>query len=161
MLGFSIGVVFGSVVVLGAAYRGMRALSRARATALGPEEPALRRARGVTARVSMDEGRPGAPPRASGTLTHADAVLTARRLVVATHAGRLIDAGGPGLRVRCTGPQRLVIEAERPHAAGTRRVRVELLVPDAERWAQEAQERLGLERVGLPAPGAAAPDQGR
>lgn len=153
MLGAAIGVVFGSLIGLSVIYRGYRRWRRAQAVLPEPQETVLRRVSGVSARVSTDEGRPGLAPQASGTRTHADAVLTASRLMVGTHEGRLIDSNPrQTLSVRCTGPRRLVIEAERPTERGTRRVRVELLVNDAEQWAADAQKTLKLPVVGAPTP---------
>lgn len=144
MLVVSIAAVLIGVIALGGAVQLSRALGRARAAAPPPGEAVRRLARRATARVAADEIRPGAVPRPSGVLTHADVVLTSRRLIVATHEGRVLDADSArGLQVRCTGPGRLVIESERPSANGLRRLRLELALPEAELWAREAQELLG------------------
>ena len=92
----------------------------------------------------------GAFRRRQLLLHRADLSLSDARLLIATHHGRVLELTReqPGA-VRCTGPRRLVIEGARQRADGPMSVRAELIVDDAERWAEEAAARIGARQIAL------------
>lgn len=128
-------------------YRRLRRESGAR---LPDGEALVRQARGASARVFVERDVLGGPRSMSVNTTRADLALSDTRLVVATHHGRVLELtrDQPGA-VRCTGPRRLVIEGARQRADGPLSVRAELIVDDAERWAEEASARIGARQRAL------------
>jgi len=107
--------------------RAVRSRRRARAAVLPPGEAALRRVEQVPARIFID-GRvaggpkPGGYSQGLGTL-----VLTARRVVLASEWGRVLEVREdlPG-ELRWAGPRRIVVEGS--HPSGRARVRAELIL---------------------------------
>lgn len=128
-------------------YRRLRRQSGAR---LPDGERPLREVRGASARVFVERDVLGGPRSMSVNTTRADLTMSDARLVVATHHGRVLELTRehPGA-VRCTGPRRLVIEGARQRADGPLSVRAEVIVDDAERWAEEASARIGARQRAL------------
>ena len=114
MLWISIGLVFGLACLGGAAVHASRRSSRQKASRLMDGEKPLLRLDGVTARIYVDRDLLGGPTSDGVNRALADVVLTPRRLLVATHQGRLLElTQQTGGSVRNTGPNRLVIEGPR------------------------------------------------
>lgn len=108
------------------------------------EKPLLR-LDGITARIYVDRDLLGGPTSDGVNRAAADVVLTPRRLLVATHQGRLLElTQQTGGSVRNTGPNRLVIEGQRPGDGPI--IRVELLTDQAETWAVQAAATLNTSR---------------
>jgi len=107
---------------------------RARAAHLPPGEPVVRRADRVQARIFVDRSLPSGPKSGGISRDPATLLLGGRHLVLSTGHGRILEIGPdrPG-EARCVGPKRLVIEGA--HPSGRARLRVELLIADAEGWA--------------------------
>lgn len=133
----SIVIALVAVVSVAVAFQGstlwMRRRVRERAATLGPDEPTLLRRDGVPVAVYANGDLPGGL-KASRT-NHADATLlvSAKRALVVTHHGRIVEAGGRvALRARTTGPRRLVIEGKDPSQRVD--VRVEAVVDDVAAW---------------------------
>jgi hypothetical protein len=123
---------------------GLRLLRRRRRRAgarLPDGDPEQRRAEGLPARIFSDRSLPGGPKAGGINRDRADLLLGQRTVVLSTGDGRILDLG-PGLsaEARCVGPKRLVLEAD--HRSGRARLRVELLVDDAEGWARDIQARI-------------------
>lgn len=123
---------------------------RAREKAATVDEEVLYEARSVPVRVMLDHDMLGGP--AAGKINRADAdlILTAKRIVVATHHGRVLeirkDQGGS---VRSTGPGRLVLEGVRMRPSGDSKVRIECHLPESEVWADKAAKILSTSRSAL------------
>lgn len=124
--------------------------TRSRQKAATVDEDVLLDARSVPARVIVDHDVLGGPVAGKINRADADLVLTAKRLIVATHHGRILelrkDQGGS---VRSTGPGRLVIEGTRPRAEGDSKVRIELHTLEAEKWAGRAAAVLQTSKSAL------------
>jgi len=108
-----------------------------------PDNEVVKIARGVPARLFVDQDVLDGPRKGIINRSPADLVLTASRLIVATRHGRVLELtrANPG-SVRCTGPRRLIIEGERLRKQGSMKVRLELIVDEAELWSAMAAERL-------------------
>lgn len=108
-----------------------------------PDHEVVKIARGVPARLYVDHDVLDGPRKGVINRSPADLVLTPTRLIIATRHGRVLELtkANPG-SVRCTGPRRLIIEGERLRKQGTMKVRLELIVDDAESWSAMAAERL-------------------
>jgi len=137
-LAISIGIVFGTLAVTRFAIEKKRARRRLQATQV-PANLVVKAARGVTARVFVDQDILDGPKANVINNTPADLVLTDDRLIVATRHGRVLEVSSGAGSVRCTGPRRLVIEGERLRKNGPMKVRIEALVDDAEGWAASAR----------------------
>jgi len=116
---------------------------RVRVAALSkiPRESVQREAVGVHARafVSGASAFKGISSRYLNRVK-LDLVLAADRFLMVSGRGILLDVGiGHGRKfqsVRCTGPQRLVIEGDLPGVSATGSYRFELVIDDALEWAQ-------------------------
>ena len=145
MLWISIGLVFGLACLGVAAMHRSRRSNREKASRLMQGERPLLRLDGITARIYVDRDLLGGPSSNGVNRAPANVVLTPRRLLVATHQGRLLElTQQTGGSVRNTGPNRLVIEGQRP--GGGAIVRVELLTDQAETWAVQSAETLKTSR---------------
>ncbi|MEY3212579.1 MAG: hypothetical protein RIT28_3060 [Pseudomonadota bacterium] len=144
LITFGIFSTFGGGLSL---YRRLRRQSGAR---LPAGEPLVRQVQGASARVFVERDVLGGPKSMSVNSTRADLSMSDARLLIATHHGRVLELtrDQPGA-VRCTGPRRLVIEGARQRADGPMRVRAEVIVDDAERWAQEAAARIGARQIAM------------
>ena len=152
----AIAIVFGFVALGGVLLERSRRRARGAAAALPEGVQAVRQARGAPARVFADRALGGVVQAHRANRTTADVVLGPDVLLVATHAGRLLEvrADRPA-EVRCTGPDRLILEGQ--HPAGQAQVRIELLLPDAASWAVQIAERIGLDAVVPPGMPTGAP----
>lgn len=151
MLLASTAIVITATVALGGAITWSRRIRRQEATRLDADETVLRLARGVTARLYVEQDVPGGPAAGVANLMPADVLLTARRLVIGTHQGKMLEiTRGHDASVRMTGPRRLVIEGSRPRMSGPIRVRAELLLDEPDAWAAAAHEHLGTATSALP-----------
>ncbi len=123
-----------AMVFAGAVVKATRARQRLRATQLNPGQSPRRVARAVYGRLYVESSIVGGPRAGGFVRAQTDLVLTDRGLLAATHHGRVleIDAEHPG-RASCTGPGRLVLEGA--HPSGSTRVRLEVMVEDADGWA--------------------------
>jgi len=139
-LAISIAVVFGTLAASRFLIEWRRSRRRLQATQV-PKNLVVKSARGVNARIFVDQDILDGPKANVINNTSADLVLTDDRLIVATRHGRMLEITAGGGSVRCTGPRRLVIEGERLRKTGPMKVRVEALVEDAEGWAAFASER--------------------
>ena len=130
----AIAVVVGGVLALGLLGALLRAWRRKSAARLPDGVVALREAIDVPTRLFVDRTVPGGPKAGVINRRAAWLVLAADRFVLATYDGRVLDLH-PGVQAtaRCTGPRRLVIMGRT--AAGRVSLRAELLVADAEAWA--------------------------
>lgn len=151
MLLASTAIVITATIALGGAVTWTRRVRRHEATRLGADESVLRLARGVTARLYVEEDVLGGPEAGVANLMPADLLLTPRRLVIGTHQGKMLEiTPGTEASVRMTGPRRLVIEGSRPRMSGPLRVRAELLLDEPEAWVAAAHEHLGTTTSALP-----------
>lgn len=143
-------VVVCSLIAAGGGLAWSRSRRRRNAGRLLPGEQLLRRADGVSARVFVERDLL-AGPRAHGiNQAKADVILTDKRLTLATHHGRLLEITREvGGSVRCVGPRRLVIEVDPLHSKGSNKLRAELVLDDAEAWAQDAERQLGTQKAAL------------
>ena len=143
ILSFAILAGFGGLMTLGRRQR------RRRASQV-PDHEVVKIARGVPARVFVDQDVLEGPRKGVINRSPADLVLTADRLIIATRHGRVLELtkANPG-SVRCTGPRRLIIEGERLRKSGSMKVRLELIVDDAEVWAAMTVERLESARSAM------------
>ncbi|MCB9762645.1 MAG: hypothetical protein H6739_22790 [Alphaproteobacteria bacterium] len=148
MLILSTLIVVTAAVAVGGLLLLYRRFNRQQAARLPDGEVALRQARSVPARVFVEKTLM-AGPRANG-INHAraDLSLSPARLVVATHHGRILEltparAGS----ARVTGPRRLVVEGERLRKDGPMQIRVELILDDAQAWADACAATLGSEQA--------------
>ena len=105
-----------------------------------PESDIIRSSYGVPARAFVS-GTPSFKGISSKHLNRfkLDMVLSERQFLVVSNRGTLIDlAEGRGVKfrsVRCTGPQRLVIEGDLPGISTAGEYRFELVLEDAQAWA--------------------------
>lgn len=144
----AIGVVVLGVIGVSVGLGISRNVKRKQAAKVPAGEQAKLEAKRVNARVMVDRSLLGGPVAGKINAMTADLVLTDKRLVVATHQGRVLELmAGKGGSVKCTGPMRLVIEGTRPMAKGELKVRVEAVVDGADRWANQAREHLGTEHA--------------
>lgn len=139
-------LVFAAAVCLGFALQFSRGRARARA-AWVEGEPVVLEKRGVSARVFVDQTMLAGPQAGVVNRAPADLVLTPERLLVATHQGRLLELKkGGGGSVRCTGPGRLILEGRKPRANAEMKIRIEVLIDNAEQFALRAHELLETSR---------------
>ncbi|HJN75469.1 MAG TPA: hypothetical protein QGF58_16185 [Myxococcota bacterium] len=149
-MSYALSILFAFAVA--ATLAGLLKLSRKRAreNAATVDEALLLEARAVPARVFLDHDILGGPTAGKINRAAADLVLTAQRLVVATHQGRILelrkDQGGS---VRSTGPGRLVIEGVRMRSGGNSKVRIELHLMESEDWARSAAAALATSKSAL------------
>jgi len=126
-------VIASGLVMLGVASRLKATIRRRWGARPAPGERVLREGKAIPARFWVNRGREGGPRTKRTMRDKATLVLTDTRLVVATRYGIIVelsDSNKDG--IRCTGPDRLVVEG---HPPGTYNPsRVELLTPDASAW---------------------------
>ncbi len=132
------GIVLGGLIGLNLALRAQRNWRRSGGATLPSGEPQLRAAAGLSARLFTDKSLSSGFQPGGGTRGKADLVMSGQRLVLATGHGRVLEIRPdlPG-QVRFAGPRRLVVEGL--HPSGRARVRAELVVDDAEGWAEAAR----------------------
>lgn len=113
----------------------MRYRRRELASVLPRGAKARRQARDLPSRVFVDKDVAGGPTAKGINRGSAHIVLTEDNFFVATWQGRVLELSSeaPG-DARCAGPRRLVVEGDHPSRRA--RVRAEILVDDAEDWAE-------------------------
>ena len=128
--------VLALLVALNFSFRVIRNQRRARAAAIPAGAAPRREARKIPSRVFVDKDIPGGPRAGGINRDPADLILTSDELLVATGLGLVlrIDRSRGG-SARTTGPRRLVVEGLHPQSGV--KVRAELLLDDAEGWAQD------------------------
>ncbi len=133
-----VGLLIAALLCAGVLVRVQRWRLRRRASLLPAGVSAVREARDAPGRLFVEASLVGGPRAGGYSTIRADLVLAPGLLIVATHQGRMlqVDATHPG-KALCTGPRRLVLEGL--HPSGSTRVRLELMVDDAEGWAEAAQ----------------------
>lgn len=142
---FGVSLIVAAAVLAGLLVRAWRWRKRQRGTRLPHEAAPEREARRLPGRLFVETTIVGGPKAGGFTRVLADLVIgpsglmgldgTGQRvLLAATQHGRVlqIDPARPG-RGFCTGPGRLVLEGM--HPSGLSRVRLEVMVDDAEAWA--------------------------
>ncbi len=122
------------LITIGAVRRGLAQTRSRKAGALPDGEEAVREAADISTRYFVEQTLAGRRPGRTHRSPWGRLVLSQERARVAAGAGLLVEVTPErGGEARCVGPRRLVIEGR--HTRGTR-VRVEMLVDDAEGWAQ-------------------------
>lgn len=131
-------VVFGGLISLNLGLRAWRSSRRRGGASLPPGELARRHAAHLSVRLHTDRSLPGGLQPGGGNRARGELVMSDQRLLLATGHGRVLEIrpDQPG-EVRFAGPRRLVVEGL--HPSGRARVRAELVVDDAEGWAEAAR----------------------
>lgn len=135
----SVALMLLAAAAAGLLVRELQRRARLRATGLPEGQRPLRVARALPGRLYVERSVVGGPQAGGINRGATDLVLGPGQLLAATRYGRVlqIDASHPG-SASCTGPRRLVLEGS--HPSGSTRVRLEVVVPDAEGWAREVSE---------------------
>jgi hypothetical protein len=141
----AVAIVFGGLLVIGAAMRAASWWQRARVLRSIPADQVVRQARGQSLRVLVHgpTALPGMNPRRANRTT-GDLVLTHDRLVITSGRGTLVDLRADRGRrltsVRCPGPGKLVVEGDSPGPRQTTGLfRIETMIDDAPAWAEALQ----------------------
>ncbi len=138
MIWISAALVFGFVILGSIALGQFRKRVRRRAVRPAEGEAVLLTASGLSARVFVDRDLLAGPRAGAINRSRVDLLLSQNRLLAATHHGRLLElTEQSGGSVRNTGPDRLVIEGQRPGKGA--KVRIEVLCDRAEEWARAAE----------------------
>jgi len=141
----SAALVFGLAIVGSFGLGQFRKSVRRRAVRPGEGEQVLLTASGLSARVFVDRDLLAGPRAGTINRSRIDLLLSQDRLLVASHHGRLLElTERTGGSVRSTGPNRLVIEGQRPGQGA--RVRIEILCDRAEEWARAAEGAIHTSR---------------
>jgi hypothetical protein len=122
------------LIAINVAARAVRSRRRNRSANLPAGETIEKRLDGVSARIFADRTVPQGPKSGGISRDPATLILGQRRFLVCTGHGRILEIGPdrPGV-ARCVGPRRLAIEGQ--HPSGRAKLRVELILDDAEGWA--------------------------
>ena len=136
-------VVLGFLVVMWLAAMGWVRLQQANSVRVPTGERVQRRVDNTSARVFVAAPLAGGLRAGKINVVKVSMVLSDQRLLLGSWRGRLLvlEPGQGGTAI-CTGPRRLVLEG----ALRRRRpvlVRVELILDEAERWAEEISDLLG------------------
>lgn len=119
---------------------------RKKATKLHPDETLVRMANSFGVKIQSNKPFKGGPMAGTVVVGLGRMVLTDKRLVLATHIGRILELSesNRGL-ARAVGPKRLVILGKHPN--GTSELRLELVIPEEEEWARLINESFKSETI--------------
>ena len=132
---FSFGLVLLFLILVNIGVRIYQGWRRRGGAMLPGGDRQVRVADSVPVRIFVDKTIPSGPKAGGINRSKAILLLGERHLVLSTHHGRVLEIG-PDRRgdARCVGPRRLVIEGS--HPSGRSQLRAELIVDDAEGWAE-------------------------
>jgi hypothetical protein len=114
--------------------------NRSRAVRLEPGEKAVATLKGIPTRIFVSHALPGGIRPNRMIRSAANLVLSENRMLVGIGMGRVLEAAvGAKGRATCTGPRRMVIETTWAREPQPVFVRLEMVVDQAEEWAQRIQ----------------------